>query len=296
MVRVLSLGDGMGTGKLAFDHLGVETEYHAVEIKDTTRILADYNLDGIIRNEHDILNISARQMLYDWPVFDWVIFGFTCKSLSSQGNRKNLEGSSKILFNCMDVLAMAKYRNPNVRFLIENVASMSNEMKKEITKIIGVDYTQINSKLVSGQGRDRLYWTNFPVRQPKDRGIICHNELEEDAAELKAWSKSTRYKDPKGKIHSKPAPDRVSYVEERYRNDDKSNTLVTGIGCRGQSTNNIVITRTGDERPLTVRECARLQTIPESYDFSCVSDKVAYDALGNGWTLEVIKHILGHAL
>ena len=48
-------------------------------------------------------------------------------------------------------------------------------------------------------------------------------------------------------------------------------------------------------RKLTVRECARLQTMPDDY-CKAVSDSQAYKALGNGWTAEVIIHLLNHAL
>lgn len=48
-------------------------------------------------------------------------------------------------------------------------------------------------------------------------------------------------------------------------------------------------------RKLTVTECARLQTMPDDYCKS-VSDSQAYKALGNGWTAEVIIHLLNHAL
>ena len=46
-------------------------------------------------------------------------------------------------------------------------------------------------------------------------------------------------------------------------------------------------------RKLTVAECRRLQTVPESYVFP-VSDTQAYKQLGNGWTVDVIAHILSH--
>ena len=44
-------------------------------------------------------------------------------------------------------------------------------------------------------------------------------------------------------------------------------------------------------RKLTVLECKRLQTVPDSYIFP-VSDTQAYRQLGNGWTVDVIAHIL----
>lgn len=46
-------------------------------------------------------------------------------------------------------------------------------------------------------------------------------------------------------------------------------------------------------RKLTVRECMRLQTVPEEYVFP-VSDSQAYKMLGNGWTVDVIAHIMSH--
>ena len=46
-------------------------------------------------------------------------------------------------------------------------------------------------------------------------------------------------------------------------------------------------------RKLTVSECRRLQTIPDWYAMPCSSAQ-NYKMLGNGWTVEVIKHILGH--
>lgn len=46
---------------------------------------------------------------------------------------------------------------------------------------------------------------------------------------------------------------------------------------------------------LTVRECMRLQTVPENYEFP-VSNSQAYKMLGNGWTCEVIAHLIRSAL
>ena len=47
-------------------------------------------------------------------------------------------------------------------------------------------------------------------------------------------------------------------------------------------------------RKLTPTECERLQTMPDGYT-AAVSNSQRYKALGNGWTAEVIIHILNHA-
>ena len=45
-------------------------------------------------------------------------------------------------------------------------------------------------------------------------------------------------------------------------------------------------------RKLTILECKRLQTVPDDYKMN-VSNSQAYKMLGNGWTVDVIAHILG---
>lgn len=49
-------------------------------------------------------------------------------------------------------------------------------------------------------------------------------------------------------------------------------------------------------RKLTVDECKRLQTVPDDYDMSVISNTQAYKCLGNGWTVEVIAHLIRGAM
>jgi site-specific DNA-cytosine methylase len=69
--------------------------------------------------------------------------------------------------------------------------------------------------------------------------------------------------------------------------DEKSNSLMSQNMSFMNYTENYRIRR------LTPTECARLQTIPEWYKWSC-SDTQQYRMLGNGWTVKVIMHILKH--
>lgn len=66
----------------------------------------------------------------------------------------------------------------------------------------------------------------------------------------------------------------------------KSPALAAGHG--GQTSNVLDDVRV---RRLTPLECARLQTVPDWYRWRC-SDTQIYRMLGNGWTVEVIMHIL----
>lgn len=76
------------------------------------------------------------------------------------------------------------------------------------------------------------------------------------------------------------------YQQDRiYNINGIAPTLCAGHG--GMSPN----IKTNRIRRLTPIECARLQTIPDWYIWEC-SDTQIYRMLGNGWTVEVIKHIL----
>jgi DNA-cytosine methyltransferase len=50
----------------------------------------------------------------------------------------------------------------------------------------------------------------------------------------------------------------------------------------------------GQVRKLTVKECCRAQTIPDNYVDGIISNSQAYKTIGNGWTVDIIVHILKH--
>ena len=71
------------------------------------------------------------------------------------------------------------------------------------------------------------------------------------------------------------------------RKDEKTNTLTT------VQKDNVVVDQKLHYRKLTPLECSRLQTVPDGY-CDGVSNTQQYKMLGNGWTVEVIKHILNN--
>ena len=68
------------------------------------------------------------------------------------------------------------------------------------------------------------------------------------------------------------------------RKDDKSNAITT-VGK-----DSIAVNEDLTWRKLTPLECERLQTVPDNYT-NHVSNTQRFKMLGNGWTVEVIKHI-----
>ncbi len=328
-IKVLSLCDGISCGYMALKKLGIEFEYHAVEIDKFPRAISDDNFKDIIRWENDVNNISRADILKNGP-YDLTMFGSPCQSVSVAGNNKGLDGKSGLLLKCLEVLKMCHEANPGISFLIENV-KMKKEFLNQFNELIGSTPVLINSSLISAQKRERYYWTNFPITQPENRNIAISQILED--GQLFGWSKSTRYKMESGKISSLKKESVGSYVEQRLT-ADMANTLTTGDGCGNQSTCNYVVQinqsrEAGGRQPfmqnriyhpngksisltacfasrlkigtdelhyrkLTVRECARLQTIPDNIKFDSVSNNQAFRGIGNGWTVDVIAHILKH--
>ncbi|MCC7514560.1 MAG: DNA (cytosine-5-)-methyltransferase [Bacteroidia bacterium] len=80
-----------------------------------------------------------------------------------------------------------------------------------------------------------------------------------------------------------------SQQDRAFYEDGKHGCLAT---ARAETKTGII--QEGKIRRLTPTECARLQTIPDWVQFP-VSDSQQYKMLGNGWTIEVIKHIISYA-
>jgi len=238
-------------------------ENEGENIGDIEKIVFDIDEDG---------NFSVNEeRVKALPDFDLLVGGSPCQDLSiAKANRKGLDGTRSRLFYAYS--AILRIKKPKY-FILENVASMSQDakarMSDELSKSVGYEVrpTLINSALVSVQKRQRLYWTNWKVEQPADRGIVW--------PELRAWSKSTRY--PEG------AP---PYVEQRFTTNGKANTLTTGNGCGSFSSRNYI----GD-RILTPSECELIQTFPVGWTEG-VPAAQRYKQLGNAVNVETIKHIL----
>lgn len=275
-LRVLSLCDGISTGLYVLKKLGFEVEYHAIEIEDYKRKIADANHEGIIRPSNDVIEY-ADQMEFDH--FDFVFCGFTCTSLSSQGAREGWNGESKIFFDCLAILKGCQKTNPKLNFLFENVASMKNSIREEITEKLGAAHFLGSSGLVSNQDRNRYYWFNWDKPVIEQMTLDPRDDLDEDGLALFSFSKSNRNKAGEKAI-----------VEGRFKANGKAGTLVTGKGCKGQSTITQVVTKQLKVRDLTTSECARLQGIGD-YKWPC-SESQIFEAIGEGWEANMVSSIL----
>ena len=76
-----------------------------------------------------------------------------------------------------------------------------------------------------------------------------------------------------------------------YKSADQKANALLATSWKGSQANDMTLTGIARIRRLTPTECARLQTIPYWYKWEC-SDTQQYRMLGNGWTVDVIAHIL----
>ena len=287
---VLSLFDGMSCGQIALNQLGFKVEkYFASEIKPHAIKCTQHNFPDTIQIGN-VCKVSYKDGILttengDFEVgkIDLLMGGSPCQGFSRAGKELNFNDErSKLFFEYDRIL---KEVNPTY-FLLENV-KMKTEYADIITEHLGVNPILINSRLVSAQDRKRLYWTNIKgVEQPKDKNISF-----QDIAP--GWfcgcMRGRRVLNNRRCDYNKNVPIE-QYIE--IRKDNKTNCLTTvtkdNVAVR---TKQRFIKRTEIEyRYLTPNEYELLQTVPIDYTAG-ISDSARRTMLGEGWTVEVIKHI-----
>ena len=315
-MNVLSLFDGMSCGQIALEKLGIPVKnYFAAEIDKYAIKVAQANYPDMI-HLGDVKNIktSGAHLMDEFDCghkIDLLIGGSPCQGFSFAGKQLNFDDPRSQLF--FEYVRLLKALKPKY-FLLENV-KMKKESMNIITEYLGVEPVEINSNLVSAQNRKRLYWTNIPMKGlPEDKGIMLKDILEpvEQIDDVYYYSdKSIAYMErgnDKWQQAGSRRADRYTQTPDtkkaftitanfhkgvpyNYFDDVRDKSKCVRSGGRGSydrhewdsvDTNHI--------RKLTVTECERLQTVPDGYTCG-VSNTQRYKMLGNGWTVDVIKHI-----
>ena len=325
-MNVLSLCDGMSCGLLALNRAGIKVDtYYSAEIKPWALKLQKYHyIDksteyGSLCNEFiqigDVNKISYKdgRLFYsngscnynEQVQIDLVCFGSPCQSFSRamrEERRIGLEDKvrSGLFLECARIL---KEVNPEY-FLMENVV-MRKEDEDVITSMLGVKPVRINSALVTGQLRDRLYWTNIPgVTVPKDKGIKLQDVISEGYAPVEKarcltacdshgfyngsnWKATSRFH----RFWYKCFTTMIFPTEEDFKTVLAITEKVrNGRTSRAEYYDDCDPTPFKKARYLTKEERARLQTVPEDY-VETLSEKESADLLGDGWTVDVIAGI-----
>lgn len=293
-LKVLSLFDGISCGRVALDRANIPVEsYDAFEINEAAIRISKRNWDDITYHG-DVTTDDFKKYIG----CDLLIGGSPCQSLSSSNvwlkdgeYGVNGEGKSRLFWEYVRALLVTKPKY----FLFENVASMRNADRDIITKELGVEPIMINSSQFSGQHRRRYYWTNIPFEIDLDKRYVdtTMQDCLEDSVEDKYYLKqgtldcimrpaSGGWQSGKMEINKEIARPITASCWKIHR-ADTDNYVSTEYKPEGRT----------NVRRLIPLECERLQTLPDNYTDG-EKDKDRYEAIGNGWTVDVIAHIFSY--
>ena len=290
-MKVLSLFDGISCGHVALDRAGIPVErYVAYEIEKSAIKITQSNYPETEQGG-DVFKADFTQ----YKGFDLLIGGSPCTnwSIAKAGHGRETTNSG-VGWDLFSQYQRALKESGVKYYLYENNASMSPAIKEAISDAFGHGPLEINSALVSAQTRKRLYWTNIPnASVPQDRGVTLSSILEYGVADRdKSLCLARRYAGFQGSqgylcrrylgksmgqgvFDTDPAPLKALFKANPRFTDEEARAT----GCQ--------------IRPLTVTECERLQTLPDGYTGKAGCSRIQrIEAIGNGWTVEVIAHLL----
>lgn len=160
----------MSCGQLALDRANIKyNNYFASEIDKYAIKVTQTNYPNTIQ-----LGTVKDWEHWNLPEFDLIMAGSPCQGFSNSGKGLNFnDPRSNLFFQFVNILRIFKPKY----WLLENV-KMKAEWRDIISKLLGVEPVLINSALVSAQNRERYYWANFPITQPKDKGIYLKDIIE----------------------------------------------------------------------------------------------------------------------
>jgi len=298
-MNVLSLFDGMSCGQLALQKAGIKVDkYFASEIKPLGIKVTQENFPNTIQLG-SVTELEGK----DLPKIDLLIGGSPCQNLSiamAEEHRKGLEGDKSSLF--YEYYRIFKETKPTY-FFLENVGSMPKKDEDIITELMGVEPIRINSKLISPQLRNRLYWTNIPgIEIPKEKDIQLNNILTEGWSDRKKArclleSDSRPVITPIKRFHrylmgfiTLVFKDEEHYYACKEFHEKHFHKLTAKQIDEKLATEDIDISVYDGIRVLNQQELEICQTVPEGYTKSLTRNEAA-GLLGDGWTVDVIAHM-----
>jgi DNA (cytosine-5)-methyltransferase 1 len=276
-MNVLSLFNGMNTGRQALENVGIKVnKYYSSEIKPYAIELTQYHFPDTIQ----VGDVTKwKEWDIDWKSIDLVLSGSPCQDLSAAGKRAGINGSrSSLFFTFVEILEHIKSLNQSVLFLQENVGSALKIDIGIMSRALGIYPVRINSSLVTAQLRDRYYWSNIRTKetmfdivtdipQPKDRYIMFKDIITSGKVDI---IKHSCLNTNSGAMENS----KQEYLLHR----NATTGMITLI-----KENNLV-------RTCNKIEMCRLQGFPDNY-CDILSTKKAGSLLGDGWTLPIIEHI-----
>jgi site-specific DNA-cytosine methylase len=329
-INVVSTFDGMGCLYITLKELGIKVnKYFAVEIDKHAIAQTKLNFPDII-HLGDITKVTKD----DFQGLHIHLFagGSPCQGFSFAGKQLAFNDPRSVLF--FEFVRLRNELNPdyflleNVRMKKEWELVISRLMGVAPIEInsnlvsaqnrLRYYWTNINNKPYG------LFGDMFcDIPQPKDRGLLLRDILEDEVDDKYYLSEKVISKLIEHKERHKEKGNGFGVIFHKEENKMQSLTVggkgVNDLVCVAQRGRNLqsgveqvfeprydgktncitsvqkdnLVNDRAKIRRLTPTECARLQTIPNWYKWNC-SDTQKYKMLGNGWTIEIIKHILSY--
>ena len=292
-LKVLSLFDGISCGMVALERAGLTVDrYVAYEIDDNAIKVSKNNYPQI-EQCGDVITADFSQ----YKGFDLIIGGSPCTNWSCAKNHTAKEKKERYInegigWELFKQYARAIEEVQPKYFLYENNYRISENIVNAITDILGVEPIMINSALVSAQNRRRLYWTNIPnVTQPEDKGLVIRDIYIPDKS-LEREDSRIAQTAIKTKNYIKYDISNKGYYSQAHRLYYLDGKAPTQARCRTETKTNILLDEdTYRYKIISPVECERLQTLPDNYTAGLPKTR-RFEVLGNGWTVDVIVHIL----
>lgn len=304
---VLSLFDGIGTGRLALERAGIKVKrYYASEIDEKAIQIANKNFSDIVQ-----IGDAEKIHIDDLGKIDLLIGGSPCQGFSRNGKHKNFDDPRSSLFLVFaDILEKARAVNPDIKFMLENV-KMKREWQDTITAFLEVEPITIDSRIHTAQARERTYWTNIAgVGQP-ERIEVNIRDIAEKRDTRNYVKTNGVWFDPEilekergladktnGKIRIRQATKAGYIVAED--GDGINLSFPTSKTRRGRVIKgklptldcscNVCYLLDGAIHKISVIEAERAQNLPTGYTEG-LSGQERKKAIGNGWNEKTVRHI-----
>lgn len=297
--KILSLFAGCGGLDYGFHN---NKAYKHVMVNDFERAACDtYEL-----NFNTKTVCGCIKQITEFPDFDLVLGGFPCQGFSMANPYRAPDDQRNELY--LEILRILNLKKPKY-FLLENVKGILNmggydtptDKKNKMGRVfkgILADLETCGYKVTH-----KLFAIkNYGVPQKRERVIICgvRNDINFDIKwpdPIEGDPKTLRdaigdlpveYDPDRQHIGTKAACKVTGYLGNRELKWDEPSPTITGRG--GGSGGPVIHNHPSLQRRLTVRECARIQTFPDSFKF-CGSMCHMYRQLGNAVPCEFGVHL-----
>ncbi|XP_052103473.1 uncharacterized protein LOC127736951 [Mytilus californianus] len=274
-IRVLSLFDGIGTGKVILDSLGLDIEvYYTSEIDEDSLLVTSFHYGDSVTPIGDVTKLTEEKLKEISPI-DLVIGGSPCNDLSlANPIRKGFSDFSStalLFFDYFRILRCVQNLSDghHVFWLYENVASMKREYSDVISRFLQCQPALWDAKYFSAQARPRYFWGNIPgMYSTPDLSDIKLTADLDDILSQKCNRKAT-----------------VKIIR----------TVTTRQNSLKQGKNDAFfpVTMNGKDDIIWISELERVFGFPDHYsDVGNITVTKRRQMIGRAWSIPVLKKIL----